>query len=489
MALLVAVAGTLVPVHSASGVADDPGGADTQLPGERLTEGAPPNIVILLLDDYPAMDSRVFERLPNIKNVFLDQGVLFDNYWANFSLCCPGRATLLTGQRAIHTGVRTNSALLFNPSVSLATELQGAGYRTMIFGKYLNNFRKVADKTPPGWDDMVIKDSGPYFEYPMWVNGVREYHGSLVTDYSTDVVASKSMPLIENAPANEPLFMFMTPNATHGGPNETGKTNGKQPVAAPRHRGDALCAGIPPWMPPNYNEPNVGDKPAYVRALSPIQPLTGWPLAPSCESLLSVDEWFGQVVDELKAQDRYDNTIFMLTQDNGMGWGAHRLVAKIAPYTAEMNLYVAWPSVLGGATAKDSTLLSNIDLAPTLCEIAGCEMGPFANGFGVDGRSFAGLIDPTSFTSVPERDSIIIENGDGGSVPAFRALLTGANHRRGRWLFVSYATSERELYNLAGGECWTWQTGNSGDPCMLTNVAWSRPNLRKTLAAELAAEW
>ena len=489
VAALLAGAGQLAPrddVARAAARAVGPAGAQTT--ARDRSDESPPNIVVVLLDDFPAMDGRLLERLPNLKETFVDQGILFMNYWANFSLCCPGRATLLTGQRAKHTGVTTNQATSFDPSVSLATQLQSIGYRTMIFGKYLNNSRNLSDKTPPGWDDVVIKDSGPYYEYPMWINGYREYHGSQATDYSTDVVANASMPFVRDAPIEQPLFIWLAPNATHGGTDEFGSRM-EEPVPAPRHRGDERCANIPPWNPPSYNEADVSDKPAYVRALPLLSSTTGWPMQRACESLLSVDEWFGQVTAVLRTQGRYENTIFILSQDNGMGWGAHRIVGKIAPYTAEMSLYLSWPAVLGATAATNSTLLSNIDVAPTLCEFAGCVMGPFTNGFDVDGQSFAGLIDSSRSTSVPARDSVIIENGDGGAVPSFRALLTGRNHPRGRWLFVRYATGERELYAVGGGECWNWQPGDGGDPCMLTNVAAAKPKLRRALAAELTAEW
>jgi hypothetical protein len=179
--------------------------------------------------------------------------------------------------------------------------------------------------------------------------------------------------------------------------------------------------------------------------------------------------------------------MFILTADNGMGWGSNRWARKIAPYTAPVTLHISWPAVIQ-EKSTNSTLVSNIDVAPTLCELAGCVMGPFPNGFGVDGESFAGILD-ARFTSRPTRDSIILEGG-GDGVPAFRALLTGANHRSGRWLFIRYlSTGERELYNMAGGPCNTWAPGKTGDPCMLQNVSGQRPTLRKTLAAELAAEW
>jgi hypothetical protein len=211
----------------------------------------------------------------------------------------------------------------------------------------------------------------------------------------------------------------------------------------------------------------------------------------NCEALLAVDEWLGRVVVELRAQRRYENTLFVLTSDNGMGWGAHRIIGKVAPHTAQSPLHISWPAVIDG-TSTNTTLLSNVDIAPTLCEIADCEMGPFPNGHGVDGQSFAGLIDASAYDSVPQRDSILLENGPGGSVPTYQGIMTGANHPLGQWLFVGYpGTTSQELYWLGSPSCVGWEVGDLGDPCMLTNVASrpSRANVRRTLDAELTAEW
>ena len=447
-----------------------------------------PNIVVLLIDDFPAMDNRVFERLPNIKSTFLDQGTSFTNYWANFSLCCPGRAALLSGQRDDHNGVMKNSATLFDPRESIATELQGVGYDTGIIGKYFNGTSALTSKTPPGWDYVAIKDDGPYYNYPAWVNGVREHHGTLETDYSVDVMASKSQPFFTDAPPDKPIFAWLAPNATHGGADEDGVTVQTQPVPPPRYRGDPRCADIPPWDPASYNVLNTGPKPAYAKKYPVVPYPDGWDLTLACESLLAVDDWLGQVLDALRAQGRYDNTIFILTSDNGMGWGAHRIPGKIAPYTAQMPLHISWPAVLGATTHSDSTLLTNVDIAPTLCAIAGCQMGPYFNGYGVDGQSFAGLIDPAHFASVPQRDSIVVE-GVGGGIPFFQAIMTGANNPLGQWLFVRYSTHEKELYDVSGGQCVFWAPGDHGDPCMLHNLTRLRPGIRHKLAAELTLEW
>jgi arylsulfatase A-like enzyme len=451
-----------------------------------------PNVVILLIDDYPAMDNRVLERLPNIKELFLDQGVSFTNTWANYSLCCPARASVLTGQRASHHKVLKNDATLFDPTATLATALQNVGYHTLIAGKYFNGTWALADKTPPGWDSVVIKEAGPYYRYRLWLNGVREYHGSTPDDYSTDVVAGHAMAQLRLAPDEKPLFAFLTPNAPHGDGSGDGFTTVGVPLAAPRHQGDPRCADIPPWRPASYNEADVSDKPKYIRQL-PLQTNdTGWPLTPVCESLLAVDEWMGQVVDELRTQGRYRNTLFMLVADNGMAWGAHRMVAKTAPHTAQIPMHASWPAMINDSTL-DRTLLSNVDIAPTICEIAGCELGPFDNGFGVDGQSFAGLVAPDRFESVPNRDSIILEGGPEGPVPFYQAIMTGVNHPKGAWFFIRYPglPSWRELYQLGSESCVGWSVGDAGDPCMLTNQAsrYVRLALRRSLSAELTAEW
>src|SRR3954447_25780698 len=210
---LAALAGALTPVAEV-GAAPGPIAARAQAgnpvemavpaAGTTTTSTAPPasqpNVVVLLIDDFPAMDDRVFSRLTNIKSMFLDQGAHFTNYWANFSLCCPGRAALLTGQRDDHNGMMKNDARLFDPSETIATELQSQGYYTGIVGKYFNRTGLLPSKVPRGWDYISISNRGQYYDYPLWVNGVLEKHGHLPTDYSTDVLADKSAHFLESAP-------------------------------------------------------------------------------------------------------------------------------------------------------------------------------------------------------------------------------------------------------------------------------------------------
>lgn len=451
----------------------------------------PPNIVWVNLDDTGIAPASLYERLPMIKSLFLEHGVSFVNAWNNFPLCCPGRASQLTGQWAHHTGVIKNDGRLFNPGVTLATELHDQGYYTFITGKYLNGTSLLSDKTPPGWDDVAIADS-KYYRYTIYVNDEARYHGSRTDDYSTDVFAAHSLEFLATAPADKPIFAFLNPYAVHQGADQNGSKVGTLPAPAPRHKGDPACQGVPSSKLANYNEADVSDKPYYIRR-QPLRAATGWPLQRICETLLSVDEWTAGVVDTLKAQGRFDNTIFILTTDNGRAWGSNRWIKKTAPYAAQIPLFIYWPATMVGNGSENDMLLANVDLAPTLCELAGCVMGPFANGRPVDGQSFAGLLAPDAFSSVPTRDATIHEHlGPASQVPRWKGIMTASNHQLGRWFYVHYfETGEQELYDMSGGPCLHWEVGDGGDPCMMSNKAHKAKfkSIRWALRRQMEAMW
>ncbi len=452
-----------------------------------------PNIVVVMIDDVAFMDHRLWERLPNIKTLFLDQGIEALNYWGNDPLCCPGRANFLTAQVAHVNGVIRNDARLLDPTETVATELRSVGYYTNICGKYLNKTDKLADKFPPGWDNVAIM-RGTYYNYTAYVNDVEEVHGYLPEDYSTDVFADHCIDFLSVAPPEQPIFAFMTPYAVHAGFDIDKVKTPHEPPAAQEDQGDPRCADISPWSPPNYNSADLTGKPGYVRQrpLLSGDESEGFVLKNRCEALLSVDDWVGRTVELLKSQGRYDNTLFVLTADNGMGYGAFRWVLKMAPHTAQMPLFMTWPAVMGAEPRSISNLLTNVDLAPTLCELAGCEMGPYPNGQPADGESFAGLIAPELSASVPQRTSIVLEEHGNTKVPRWRGIMTDpAQQKNGRqWFFIKYpGSTAKELYDLSGSPCYAWVPGMSGDPCMLTNLAKTKKGVLRSLTSQLRDGW
>src|SRR5262249_1166863 len=117
--------------------------AAVALGGPRATAraaGAKPNVLILEADDQTLAGMEV---LPNVRRLIGDEGVTFDNNFDSFSLCCPSRASLLTGQYSHNNGVRGNALpqggyYKLDSTNTLAVWLKNAGYHTVHLGKYLN---------------------------------------------------------------------------------------------------------------------------------------------------------------------------------------------------------------------------------------------------------------------------------------------------------------------------------------------------------------
>jgi arylsulfatase A-like enzyme len=198
--------------------------------------------------------------------------------------------------------------------------------------------------------------------------------------------------------------------------------------------------------------------------------------------MLDVDQEFTRIRRELTKEGRFNNTLFLLTTDNGMTYGAHRVGTKYVPYSTQMPLFAYWADGRGVSPAEADAYLSNVDIAPTLCQLGGCRMGPYPNGQrGPDGRSFLGLITAQS-SSVPTRDALYEENrGNNDSWPPWRALRTTPSNPVGEWHYIENDISTAptrpvdpnriELYDTTGGDCWNWTVGMPGDPCELTNLA------------------
>lgn len=429
-------------------------GSGRPAPTAKAATG-PPNVVVILTDDqrYDGVAS-----MPNVKRLLVAHGVRFTHAFDNNPLCCPARATILTGQSSGHTGVWWNvngpdggfTAFQPHEGQTLATWLQGAGYRTGLVGKYMNGYGAGrAGHVPPGWDDwqaLILEGGGcptdGYFGECISDNGVLERLGTTQADYSTTVLGGRAVGFIGQTPAAQPLFLYFAPRAPHL-------------PTIPESRYASACAGFPTPHRPNYNEADVSDKPAYIRALptlgAPKQGVWDGHWRDACRTLRSVDDQVGRIVDALSSTGRLDNTLILFASDNGMLFGEHRWMNKIVPYDEALRvpLIVRWDAA-GTAGATATPLVSDMDYAETIMDAAGV---PFPAGYSTDGHSLLPLV--TGSGSIA-KEKILIEHGGGVVVPAYCGVRVQG------WTFARYATGEEELYNLTADP---WETQNvAADP-------------------------
>jgi N-acetylglucosamine-6-sulfatase len=410
-----------------------------------------PNIVVIQTDDQ-TLDSLRF--MPNVDRFLVKQGVTFESSFASFPLCCPSRATLLTGQYAHNHGVLGNNPPLggydgFNPTSTLPVWLQGAGYHTSFVGKYLNGYGDEDNKTvvPPGWSDWrgAVRKPGTgtlaYLDFLLNENGTLVEYPPTHQNYLTDVFTRKAVGAVQRGSASgQPFFLWLAHFAPHAGlpvdPDDV-KAPGAtlSPVPAARHRGAFAEEPLP--RPRSFDEVDSSDKPRAIRSrarLSLEQKLAvEHQYRQRLESLLAVDEGVEQVVEALRSAGELANTLIVFTSDNGFLHGEHRVLpdrGKSLPYepSARVPLVIRGPAIPKGKRVRD--LVANVDLAPTFLALANVRSTP---GRVMDGRSLLPLMrDPLADFG---RD-ILFESDK------YTALRTD------RYVYVSYRKRERELYDL-----------------------------------------
>jgi arylsulfatase A-like enzyme len=392
-----------------------------------------PNIVLIVTDDQ-RWDS--LWAMPTVRAELVGRGVTFENAMVTNAWCCPSRASILTGRYSHGTGVYTNGGThggfgAFDDDSTVATWLRNAGYRTGLFGKYFNGYGGTY--RPPGWNQFVAfaaggtaNGGGAYFDYELNANGTLTQFGSAATDYSTDVLARKAARFIRRTKAGKPLFLLFTPFAPHG-----------PRTPAPRH--ESAFTDLTFGPPPSYDEEDVSDKPAYVQNLPRLAAgdLHTQLQVEAGRALLAVDDAIASILDALRSTGRLADTVVVLMSDNGLAAGEHRWQTKQVPYEESIRIpLVVRYDQLGQAARTDPSLVLNVDIAPTLPELAGAAPDR------VEGRSLRPLL---AAPATPWRQDFLIEHLKGASldpVPTYCAVRT-TNAK-----YVSYATGEQEFYDL-----------------------------------------
>lgn len=462
----------------------------------------PPNIVFILTDD---LNEEVFDKDVGLQNLLTSKGTKFGKHFVSLSLCCPSRVTTLRGQFAHNTGIFTNDVAsgggfqtVYSKGLensTIATWLQAAGYRTALFGKYLNGYPNGAPSNtyiPPGWDRWASPNGGsPYsqYNYTLNENGTTVSYGGAPSDYFVDVISKKTVNFINNSVANypnKPFFVYVAPTAPHG-------------PATPPPRYEDYYPNAQAPRTASFNEADVSDKPAWIRS-KPL--LTDNQIANADElyrkrraSLLAVTDLVKDVIDTLTATGQLDNTYIFFTSDNGFHQGQHRLNSgKNSAYEEDINipLVVRGPGVPAGQVV--SSITSNVDYGPTFAAIAGVAPPSF-----VDGRSLLPFLNgttpavwrkalllehagPSSVTAasadplLEPQDPFDVQLQSTGAAPVFAGLRvkSQAIGTNGPINYVEYDTGEREFYDL------------STDPAQLTNsYSTASPTLKTKLSTWL----
>lgn len=447
-----------------------------------------PNVVLFVLDDIPQIDGRWSTYLPTIRNTFYSAGATqFLDDDAETELCCPARAGLFTGQHTWNHGVTVNDGSLFHAKGSLQMTLRDAGYTTILAGKYFNMMAKTMRRgRPQGWDSFDGLE-GAYYDYDLYHFSrgspvTKLHYGERPSDYSSDVISAKAVAALRAAPPSKPVFAYITPYGPHNNHGEQTETGEVTAVPAPRYATSTACGGVGAWGPPSYNRAMMHAPPWVQRAPALTFP-SGYPLTRQCLSLLAVDDLVRNVLDELGREGRLDNTLLIFTGDNGMSYGAHKLVGKILPYGTGVPLSIVLPASRRTAAtpASISERTMNIDVPVTIADVTGTQLGPYANGqTAPDGVSLLPLLAGTA-TDLG-RDAVIedYETRNGWRAlrttalsPQAHQACTSASTGGCRWHYIESLKPGgfRELYDSSGGDCWAWHSGSPGDPCELANVA------------------
>lgn len=404
-----------------------------------------PNIVVLYLDDVNPIQRHLWctSRTPNLAR-FCERGVEFRNAFGVTPICGPARANLLTGQYGHTNGVTDNSPEAFrrfDPTSTVANRLQGVGYHTIFAGKPINGIGLVLEGPEVkafarGWDDFGIiwKRKVKYksfYRYNWKTRYSTSWKGDGKDDHSTKVVGRRVAKQIRNAPPNEPVFAVASVYSGHT-PN----------IAFAEHVGSSKCRGVKSWSGKSYNERDVSDKPAYIRQ-QPLLKAKSFSLRTRCEEMLSVDQVVAQIRQALQADQRLHNTLFVLMADNGVLLGDHRKPAgKRWPHATPIPMYMLWPKDLGNQRRVVRDPVQDIDLAPTFCKLAGCQLDD------PDGTSLLPLV--RGNRDRLDRQYIYMEHlhpSDG--MPPWVGFVTTRSYATGvRWHYVEYRNGERELYNL-----------------------------------------
>jgi N-acetylglucosamine-6-sulfatase len=504
--------------------------ATPAIPTPLTVEATPtPHVVVFMLDD---LDVRSFRRLlgggwlPNVQRYLVDQGVTFENSFSTDAICCPSRTTFFSGQYTHNHGVLdiTRGTKYLFPSDAtgqggeasfVPSWLQTRGYRTALFGKYLNGYggetATAGTRVPPGWNRwLALQGATTYSMYGYgYCNAtdtascVQATGGDAANPaaYQTDWLRDQITAYIAGLNPTTPQFLYLAPTAPHTETNESqppglltyGSVFQWQVPPAPRHQllidGITSNGEVPAQDTtiPNYNESDTTYvfKPGWMTQNVPAMNATqqGWAARQYKQrlaSMLAIDDMVGAVMGALAAKGMLSSTLVVLTGDNGYFLGEHRLGEKGAPYEEAIRVPLVIRAPGGAHAATTTAIAANHDLAVTIADYSGAV--PTRT---VDGRSLRPVLQaPASSWS---RENLLVEHYQEKGPVVFAAIWPYGTVRtqsvNGNAMYTSYETTQSnvikaELYDLIADPYQLYNTVSTAAAARLASLQTRLANLR-----------
>ncbi|WP_418058568.1 sulfatase [Pimelobacter simplex] len=442
-----------------------------------------PNVVVVMADDM-RVDDLAFA--PHLRKLVARQGVTFENSFSPYPLCCPARASFLTGEYAHNHKVFWHDPPYgygaFDDSRTLGTSMTAAGYRTGFIGKYLNRYGSATSKVsgepsyrfvPPGWTDWRAAVENPgnagfhgqtydYFDTPFNVNGTidNRYRGV----YQSDVIGDFSVAMARRFAAKpDPFFMYVNYVAPHhGGPIEP-----DDPARVRSARGNLVrlpTPARPDWVKGKFNrtidrpagfartgkvlERDRHDKPIPVqRRTQDLGPRDRAALRnvtrQRAEAVHVMDRNIARLIRELKRSGAWENTVFVFTSDNGLLLGEHGFqMVKVWAYEPSLRvpLLVTGPGLRTEQKRYDP--ISTVDLSATLLDLADADPPRPADGISRVPTLEQG---DQGWTTPIVSEAM---NTSSGNDPAFTDPRTTIGIRVSRYSYTRFRNGGGELYDM-----------------------------------------
>jgi arylsulfatase A-like enzyme len=464
------------------------GGAEEQRADPR------PNILFVLTDDQSVRSVSAYgsglNATPHIDRL-ANEGVLFRNSFVGNSICGPARATLLTGLHSHAHGVMDNRTVFDGSQRTFPKLLQAAGYQTAIVGKW------HLSGDPTGFDHWeVLIRQGNYYNPTLRTRaGTTRHEG-----YTTEVITDRALAWLEHERDPErPFLLLLHHKAPHrlwapgpgyfelfdderipepptlfddGSGRASGAATQELTIAQHLEGRDLKLApprGLTPAQLELWDAAYAEENRAYETADLDARADLAWRYQRFVKDYLrcvaAVDDQIGRVLDWLDDARLADDTLVVFTSDQGFFLGEHGWYDKRWMYEESLRtpLIVRGPGVARGAV--DEHLVQNVDLAPTLLDLAGVRVPDDLHG--------ASLVPLLRGSDPPDwRASIYyqyVEHPGVGNVPRQRGVRT-ARHK----LIHYYQLDEWELFDL------------EADPREISNI-YGRPAYME-LTGELRAE-